>query len=121
MMAANRCLADYLRTEPRRYGAVGVMAALALTAWVPGPDDPVCEPGQVVEVDHCSQGMLPEERIGRQIDPVEPPAPVVDPAALPVATVLAETGTSLEGWVLAGVLVVSGVGMVRVARRGREV
>ncbi len=120
MMAANRCLADYLRTEPRRYGAVGVMAALALTAWVPGPDDPVCEPGQVVEVDHCAQGMLPEETIGRQIDPVEP-APVVDPAALPVATVLAETGTSLEGWVLAGVLVVSGVGMVRVARRGREV
>ncbi len=114
------------------------MVLAGLGVWVPGPDDPVCEPGQVVEVDHCSQGQLPEERIGRQIDegdqrltvvgvdangdPVwsaEPePAPVVDPAALPVVDELAYTGTSPEGWVLAAVLVASGMAMVRASRRG---
>ena len=41
--------------------------AAVLMTWTPGPDDPVCEPGQTVEIDHCAQGQLPEETIGRVI------------------------------------------------------
>jgi hypothetical protein len=58
---------------------IALLFAVAL--FVPGPGDPVCEPGQSVEVDHCAQGQLPGETIGREID-----APPVELAVLPQST-----------------------------------
>lgn len=84
-------------------------------AWEPGPDDPVCEPGQVTWVDHCAQGQLPDEVIGRQID--------VDPAAgEPVE--LAHTGSRVLPLLMLafGLVVVGGLLVLveRDARRGED-
>lgn len=35
------------------------------TVPAPGPDSPVCDPGQSPSVDGCAQGQLPEETTGR--------------------------------------------------------
>lgn len=37
-----------------------IISGLLLT-WTPGPDDPMCEPGQIVEIDFCAQGSVPGE------------------------------------------------------------
>ena len=66
-----------------------IALAFALALFVPGPNDPVCETGQSVQVDHCAQGQLPGEVIGRQID--APPAPTPTAATDPASIVLAPT------------------------------
>ncbi|MBN9328089.1 MAG: hypothetical protein BGO38_07020 [Cellulomonas sp. 73-145] len=116
------------------------MIALALAAllyvtpspsWTPGPDDPVCEPGQSVQVDHCAQGQLPTETTGREYDPAPAPSPAAIalphlPAAAPGAPsparpsvrVLAQTGVPLAPYAAVGALLVgSGAMLVRVSRR----
>jgi LPXTG-motif cell wall-anchored protein len=103
----------------------------------------VCEPGQVVEVDHCDQGQLPEERIGRQIDgsngeryvvlgidpsgndilglvatsPQRPAGAALTPAAVS-PTVLAHTGVRTGPYLaIGGALVAGGAGLILVSRR----
>jgi len=124
-----------------------MIAALVLAAglaFVPGPDDPTCEPGQSIEADHCAQGQLPGERIGRVIDgddgqqwiviavdefgepiwvPLEPPsAPVTSPGPAPTEPPheLAHTGVQERPYVAAAALLVAGgAGLVLIARRGQ--
>lgn len=115
------------------------MIALALAAllytgptpapsFTPGPDDPVCEPGQSVQVDHCAQGQLPGETAGREYDPA--PAVTISPAAVPPASaavpvaprrvtvrVLAETGVPVAPYAAAAAaMIATGAGLL-VARR----
>lgn len=101
---------------------IGLVLAAAL--FVPGPDDPVCEVGQVPAVDHCAQGQLPEETIGRELDPVPVPGTasipgsgIGDPAGVPV---LAHTGL-VETRYLQGsaALIVAGAALRLVAGRLR--
>lgn len=97
---------------------IALMFAVAL--FIPGPGDPVCEAGQSVQVDHCAQGQLPGEVVGREID--EPSAPSADPAAIvleattPIAVTpaparhLAHTGVPMAPYLVAsGVLIGAGV------------
>ncbi|MBN9327638.1 MAG: hypothetical protein BGO38_07825 [Cellulomonas sp. 73-145] len=118
------------------------MIALALAAllyaapspnWTPGPDDPVCEPGQSVQVDHCAQGQLPGETTGRETTPA-PTNPPADPTAvvLPAAPVaqeptapvvgrpaqLAETGVPAGPYAaIAAAMIAAGAGLLQVRRR----
>lgn len=39
--------------------------------FTPNSDSPVCEAGQVSEIDDCTQGQLPEETIGREYEPTD--------------------------------------------------
>ena len=110
-----------------------VMIGLALAmapAWEPGPNDPVCEPGQVVEVDHCAQGQLPGERIGRETGDgpyppayEQPPTPATTPAAsAPAAPPIELAFTGVQEWptaIVAALLMVGGSGLVLIARRGQ--
>jgi hypothetical protein len=119
-----------------------VIAVLALAAvlyvsptpsWTPGPDDPVCEAGQSVQVDHCAQGQLPGEVIGREIGPgtVPQPVPAVDPTSIvlvptvadptphPKARTLAHTGVPTGPYLaMSGALIGAGVILRRRATRG---
>lgn len=94
---------------------------LALALFVPGPDDPVCEPGQSPAVDRCAQGQLPDEMVGREVGepPVdEPPPAPAEVVQSPAATTLARTGPVELFYVLAGLgLVATGGVLVRVVRR----
>ncbi len=97
---------------------------LALALFVPGPNDPVCESWQTVEVDHCVQGQLPEETIGRQMDepapaPTEPPDPGFRNPGSPR---LAHTGVVEQRYIQgAGVLIVSGAILrLTASRRARR-
>lgn len=107
--------------------ALALAAVLYAPSWTPGPDDPVCEPGQMVAVDHCAQGQLPGETTGRAIDPapvtVSPAAVPPAPAAVPVAPrrgtvrVLAETGVPVAPYAaVAAGMIAAGAGLL-VARR----
>lgn len=104
------------------------MIALALglaLAFAPGPDDPVCEPGQTVEVDHCVQGQLAGETTGRELDepapspidlPVLPPAGDVAPAQRTYT--LAATGVPTAPYVaIATALVGAGIILRRLSAR----
>jgi len=106
--------------------ALAVAMILAGPTWTPGPNDPVCQPGQVVEVDHCSQGQLPGEVVGRQIDGPSPsasqtpPAPTTPPEPAPAAhlTVLAYTGVPEGPYAAVGFgALLAGAGAVAASRR----
>jgi hypothetical protein len=49
-----------------------IALAFALALFVPGPNDPVCDPAAGV-VTECAQGQLPGEVIGREIGAGAPP------------------------------------------------
>ncbi len=98
---------------------IGILIAAALAAGpsaTPGPDSPVCEPGQVSWVDGCAQPQLPGETVGREIgDGPFPPAAETSPAAV---TVLAYTGVPEGPYAAAAAgLILTGAGLLGARRR----
>ncbi len=86
-------------------------AALLLMAalFVPGPSDPVCVPGQSVEVDHCAQGQLPGETVGRELDPATPAPSDLPAAELDAGSPIPEPGIGEPAPVRADELAHTGV------------
>jgi hypothetical protein len=62
-----------------------IALAFALALFVPGPNDPVCDPAAGV-VTECAQGQLPGEVIGREIGTEPAPAPARHLASTGVPT-----------------------------------
>lgn len=68
---------------------IELVLAIQLFIAEPNADSPVCEPGQVSQIDNCTQGQLPEETIGRDLDDptvvdIDPPYVAIDPVEGPV-------------------------------------